>query len=134
MAEAWTAVPEWIAKAEGDWEALEILLTRNTPGLRDAVVFHAQQCVEKLLKARLIQLGQMVDKTHDLAALSRQLEVVDDQWNWDVEDLADLSSGAVLARYPGFETSAEEQADLVELASRLRQALRMLLGSEQQGK
>jgi HEPN domain-containing protein len=134
MAEAWTAVPEWIAKAEGDWEALEILLTRNTPGLRDSVVFHAQQCVEKLLKARLIQLGQMVDKTHDLAALSRQLEAVDDQWNWDVEDLADLSSGAVLARYPGFETSAEEQADLVELASRLRQALRMLLGSEQQGK
>ena len=46
------------------------------------MVFHAQQCVEKLLKARLIQLGQMVDKTHDLAALSRQLEVVDDQWNW----------------------------------------------------
>jgi HEPN domain-containing protein len=134
MAEPWTAVPEWIAKAEGDWEALEILSTRNTPGLRDAVVFHAQQCVEKLLKARLIQLGQMLDKTHDLAALSRQLEVVDDQWNWDVEDLADLSSGAVLARYLGFETSAEEQADLVELASRLRQALRMLLGSEQQGK
>jgi HEPN domain-containing protein len=134
MAEPWTAVPEWIAKAEGDWEALEILSTRNTPGLRDAVVFHAQQCVEKLLKARLIQLGQMVDKTHDLAALSRQLEAVDDQWNWDVEDLADLSSGAVLARYPGFETSAEEQADLVELASGLRHALRMLLGSEQQGK
>jgi HEPN domain-containing protein len=120
MAEAWTAVPEWIAKAEGDWEALEILSTRNTPGL--------------LLSAHLIQLGQMVDKTHDLAALSRQLEAVDDQWNWDVEDLADLSSGAVLARYPGFETSAEEQADLVELASGLRHALRMLLGSEQQGK
>lgn len=73
MAEPWSAVPEWIAKAEGDWEALEILLTRNTPGLRDAVVFHAQQCVEKLLKARLIQLGQAVDKIHDLATLSRQL-------------------------------------------------------------
>lgn len=78
MAEAWTAVPEWIAKAEGDWEALEILLTRNTPGLRDAVVFHAQQCVEKLLKARLIQLGQAVDKIHDLPTLSRQLEAVTD--------------------------------------------------------
>ena len=34
MVEPWSAVPEWIAKAEGDWEALEILLTRNTPGLR----------------------------------------------------------------------------------------------------
>jgi HEPN domain-containing protein len=133
MVEPWSAVPEWIAKAEGDWEALEILLSRNTPGLRDAVVFHAQQCVEKLLKARLIQLGQPVDKIHDLAALSRQLEAVDDQWSWDNEDLADLSSGAVLARYPGYETSAEEQAELVEVASTVRQALRSLLGAHQQG-
>jgi HEPN domain-containing protein len=134
MAEPWSAVPEWIAKAEGDWEALEILLTRNTPGLRDAVVFHAQQCVEKLLKARLIQLGQAVDKIHDLATLSRQLEAVDDLWSWDGEELADLSSGAVLARYPGFETSAEEQAELVELASNLRQALKILLCRDQQDK
>lgn len=133
MDEGWSAVPEWIAKADGDWEVLEILLTRNSPGLRDAVVFHAQQCVEKLLKARLIQLGQPVDKIHDLAALSRQLEAVDDQWSWDGEDLADLSSGAVLARYPGFETSAEEQEELVQIASRLRQALTILLGSVQQG-
>jgi HEPN domain-containing protein len=130
MAEPWSAVPEWMAKAEGDWEVLEILLTRNSPGLRDAVVFHAQQCVEKLLKARLIQLGQTVDKIHDLAALSRQLEAVDRQWSWDAEELADLSSGAVLARYPGFETSAEEQDDLVQIASRVRQALMSLLGSD----
>jgi HEPN domain-containing protein len=129
MVEPWSAVPEWIAKAEGDWEALDILLSRNTPGLRDAVVFHAQQCVEKLLKARLIQLGQPVDKIHDLAALSRQLEAVDDQWSWDNEELSDLSAGAVLARYPGFETSAEEQAELVEVASNVRQTLRILLGS-----
>jgi HEPN domain-containing protein len=83
-------------------------------------------------QARLIQLGQPVDKIHDLAALSRQLEAVDGQWSWDSEELADLSSGAVLARYPGFETSAEEQAELVELASHLRRALRILLGSEEE--
>jgi hypothetical protein len=59
---------------------------------------------------------------------------VDDQWSWDDKDLADLSSGAVLARYPGFETSAEEQAELVELASNLRQDLRTLLESDQQDK
>jgi len=129
MAEPWSAAPEWMVKAEGDWEALDILLSRNSPRLRDSVVFHAQQCVEKLLKARLIQLGQPVDKIHDLAALSRQLEAVDGQWSWDAEDLADLSSGAVLARYPGFETSAEEQAELVQIASGLREALRILLGS-----
>lgn len=66
------------------------------------------------------------------AAPSRQLEAVDGQWSWDGEELADLSSGAVLARYPGFETSAEEQADLVQIASKLRQALRILLGPDQQ--
>ena len=131
MVEPWSAVPEWIAKAEGDWEALEILLAKNSPGLRDAVVFHAQQSVEKLLKARLIQLGQTVDKIHDLAALSRQLEAADDQWRWDGDDLADLSAGAVLARYPGFETSAEEQTELVELASKVRNALKILLCSAQ---
>jgi len=43
-----------------------------------------------------------------------------------------MANGAVLARYPGFETSAEEQAELVELASNLRQALRILLGSGKQ--
>jgi len=129
MVEPWSAVPEWMIKAEGDWEALEILQTRNSPGLRDAVVFHAQQCVEKLLKARLIQLGQPVDKIHDLAALSRQLEAVDGQWSWDAEDLSDLSSGAVLARYPGFETSAEEQVELVQIARGLREALKILLSS-----
>lgn len=129
MAEPWSAVPEWMAKAEGDWEALDILLSRNSPRLRDSVVFHAHQCVEKLLKARLIQLGQPVDKIHDLAALSRQLEAVDGQWSWDAEDLSDLSSGAVLARYPSFETSAEEQDELVHIASGLREALRILLGS-----
>jgi HEPN domain-containing protein len=127
MDEPWSAVPEWIAKAEGDWEALEILLTRNSPGLRDAVVFHAQQCVEKLLKARLIQLGQMVDKIHDLAALSRQLEGADKRWRWDGDELSELTAGAVLARYPGFETSAEEQTELVQKARTLREALMKLL-------
>ena len=39
MAEPWWAVPEWMAKAEGDWEALEILLSRNSPRLRDSVCF-----------------------------------------------------------------------------------------------
>lgn len=30
MVEQWSAVPEWIAKVDSDWEALEILLTRNS--------------------------------------------------------------------------------------------------------
>ena len=92
------------------------------------MVFHAQQCIEKLLKARLIQLGQEIQKIHDLVALSIQLQTIDSQWSWNQESLADLSSGAVLARYPGFETSAEEAAELVALAAELRLALLNSLG------
>ncbi|MEB3172822.1 MAG: HEPN domain-containing protein [Cyanobacteriota bacterium] len=112
-----------MAKAHGDWEAMELLLAQDSPGLRDAVVFHAQQCIEKLLKARLIQLGVVVDKIHDLAVLSRQLKTADIHWQWDDDELADLTAGAVLARYSGFETSAEEQTELVEIARGLRKAL-----------
>jgi len=84
--------------------------------LNDAVVFHAQQCVEKLLKARLIQLDQPIQKVHDLVAISRHLASVDADWHWDEEDLSDLSTGAVLARYPGFETTADVAAQLISLS------------------
>ena len=60
MAEAWSAVPEWIRKAEADWIAAATLHSLNKEELHDAVVFHVQQCVEKLLKARLIQLDQLI--------------------------------------------------------------------------
>ena len=127
MAKAWSAVPEWIRKAEADWLAASTLHSQKNEELHDAVVFHAQQCVEKLLKARLIQLDQPIQKVHDLVAVSRQLASVDSDWEWDEEDLSDLSSGAVMARYPGFETTAEDAAELIDLAGRVRAALLPLL-------
>jgi HEPN domain-containing protein len=44
---------EWIDKAEGDFAtARREIRVRQAPNY-DAVCFHAQQCVEKYLKARL---------------------------------------------------------------------------------
>ena len=73
MAELWSAVPEWMGKGTAGWEPVEILngTTRDTQ--RDTIVDYAQQCAEKLMKARLIQLGQRVRKTHDLTELSNLL-------------------------------------------------------------
>ena len=64
---------------------------------------------------------------HDLVAVSRQLASVDSDWKWNEEDLSDLSSGAVMARYPGFKTTAEDAAELIDLAGRTRAALLPLL-------
>jgi HEPN domain-containing protein len=106
MADDWSAAPEWIHQAEADWIAAQTLQAQSETALHDAVVFHAQQCLEKLLKARLIQLQQPIQKVHDLVAISRQLAGVDPDWQWDEDDLTDLSTGAVLARYPRFRYDA----------------------------
>ena len=57
------------------------------------------------------QRGTSCQKVHDLVAVSRQLASVDSDWKWDEGDLSDLSSGAVMARYPGFEPTAEDAAE-----------------------
>ena len=44
---------EWVEKAEGDFATLQReMRARRLPNY-DAACFHAQQCVEKYLKARL---------------------------------------------------------------------------------
>ena len=123
MAESNPIVSEWIEKAEADWEWVGLAELSGNSKLRDGVVYHAQQCIEKLLKARLLQLGQSVRKIHDLSSPSRQLQVCDSSWQWDAEELDGLTDAGVLSRYPGFDTTQEEVVQLVDIASRLRAAL-----------
>jgi HEPN domain-containing protein len=62
-------VREWIDKAEGDY----LTATREAqadPPNYDAVCFHAQQCVEKLMKAAVIAKGEIPPRMHDLTVLS----------------------------------------------------------------
>ncbi len=44
---------EWVAKAEGDLRAAAQILKIEKDCPTETVVFHAQQCVEKYLKAVL---------------------------------------------------------------------------------
>jgi len=45
-------VAEWVRKAENDIRNAEYTLTMGEDCPYDTVCFHAQQCVEKYLKAR----------------------------------------------------------------------------------
>ena len=66
MAERNPVVDEWISKAEGDYfSALREHRARKHVN-RDSACFHAQQSVEKYLKAVLVDLGIAFAKTHDL--------------------------------------------------------------------
>lgn len=63
---------EWVAKAEGDFRTASRERAATIAPNHDAVCFHAQQCVEKYLNARLIEAGLAFQKTHDLVALLGQ--------------------------------------------------------------
>ena len=68
---------EWVGKAEEDFAvALSLARPRKKP-LWAPLCFHAQQCVEKYLKARLNEASILFHKTHDLEQLLNQALVVE---------------------------------------------------------
>jgi len=122
-------VEEWIAKAEGDYATASRELQAAVSPNFDAVCFHAQQCVEKLMKALLIHLAVVPPKTHDLLSLDRVLAPACKDWSWPSEELRLLSQAAISFRYPGESAIKEEAVQSHEIASRIRFKLRSLLGA-----
>lgn len=92
---------EWIGKAEGDFaSAGRELRARKQPNY-DAACFHAQQCAEKYLKARLTEAGVAFPRTHSLTALLHLLAPLGTGWAMLKPDAAQLTAYAVEFRYPG---------------------------------
>ena len=92
---------EWTAKAEGDFHScLRESRARKHPNY-DSACFHAQQSVEKYLKARLQEAGLPVPKTHNLEELLRRLLPIEPQWASRKPTLVQLGNYAVMFRYPG---------------------------------
>ena len=60
---------EWIEKAEGDLRTARREFSVSDEPNYDAACFHAQQCAEKYLKARMIEVGVTFPRIHDLEAL-----------------------------------------------------------------
>ena len=119
---------EWVAKAEADFAVMEReSRVRKNPSY-DAVCFHAQQCAEKYLKARLVEAGMAFAKIHDLIALLEQVSQVEPAWALFRPDLSLLSDFAVEVRYPGEPVQKETVREAVRSCRRFRAAARMALG------
>ena len=121
-------IKEWIVKAEGDFATASREFSVSKDPNYDAVCFHSQQCVEKYLKALLMDKEQKPSRIHDLAELSRVLTSVYPEWNWPIEDFHLLSRAAVIFRYPGEIADIEEAGAAYEICKRLRSELRKNLG------
>jgi HEPN domain-containing protein len=118
---------EWVAKAEGDFATAGRELSVTTNPNYDAICFHAQQCIEKYLKARLQEAGIQFSKTHDLAALLDLILSIEPNWAAMRADLQALTAFAVAYRYPGDSADESEAQEAMVKCRDVRQIIRTAL-------
>ncbi|MFM7291714.1 MAG: HEPN domain-containing protein [Planctomycetia bacterium] len=119
---------EWVDKAETDFAVMEREARVRKNPAPDVVCFHAQQCVEKYLKARLCHAGEEAGRLHDLVALLERVLELEPLWEAFRVDLAYLSDFAVAYRYPGESSTREQARDAVKRCRRFRLVVRQALG------
>ena len=121
-------VREWIAKAENDLKTATHTLKLGARCPTDTVCFHAQQCIEKYLKALLVFKKIDFPKTHDLSELIVLLPSGIDTGLTLLEQ-RELSGYATAARYPGdYEPiSLSEARKAVNMARKVRKEIRKYL-------
>jgi len=117
----------WAILAEEDYQLARLSL-RQRRRLTYGACFHAQQCVEKYLKALLTQTQTPFPKTHDLISLFRACEQAGVVLIVDEDGLAEMSFYAVRVRYPGEYPSSNDAHDAIKTAQAVRKYARQLLG------
>jgi HEPN domain-containing protein len=119
---------DWIKKAEGDLATAEREPAAEESPNYDGACFHAQQCAEKYLKARLIEAKISFPKTYDLEAILNLTLPLEQDWEQLRADLNSLSSNAVETRYPSYFADRKDAEWAVEMARKVRKLVRRSLG------
>lgn len=117
----------WISYAEEDLAIAQYTL--KMPGSRPhrIIAFHAQQCVEKYLKAYLVYNDIDFPYTHNIKKL---LDYCGSHvWIEEIKRAEELTPYAVTARYPGVDeiVTEDEAIQAVKLASIVRKTIRKVL-------
>jgi HEPN domain-containing protein len=119
---------EWIEKAEGDFtSAQREYRARKNPNY-DSACFHAQQCIEKYLKARLQESDVSFGKTHDLSILLDYVLPLEPFWEPFRPRLRILSAFAIEYRYPGQSADREIAFEAVKICKDIRKSIRNSMG------
>jgi HEPN domain-containing protein len=111
----WNSPEEWLRYARGD---LDLAIKGKLPGIMlEPLCFHAQQAVEKALKAVLVFSGQQTPRIHSIERLIDNLPA-DVKRGSDFIVPAILTAFATGARYPWPEepVSEVEYEEAVRLA------------------
>ena len=121
----------WIEKAEHDIINAKHTLTLHENCPYDTICFHAQQCVEKSIKALLVFIETDFKRIHDLTELLFLLpEEIQKKIN--TMELSILNDYAVEIRYPGIEEplTREEAIEAVEIAEKIFNLIKININSK----
>lgn len=119
---------DWVKKAENDLKNAAFTLEMRDDCPTDTVCFHAQQCIEKYLKAFLVYKSIDFPKTHDIKELIALLPASFHP-TLTPEEQRRLTDYATVTRYPGdYEPIPLREAQrAVRIARRVRIHIRKLL-------
>lgn len=110
---------EWIKKAEGDYLVAKREF-KATPPVYEAVCFHAQQCIEKYMKAVLQENNIEFERTHDLGSLLERCQNFVPELNKFEVELLEITSFAVEVRYPGMKVTRTEGKKSISIMNKVR--------------
>ncbi|MDD5135633.1 MAG: HEPN domain-containing protein [Phycisphaerae bacterium] len=119
---------EWVIKAENDLKNAAHTVKLGAKCPTDTVCFHAQQCVEKYLKAFLVILQVEFPRTHDIEVLVSLLPK-SIKFPLTVEQRRLLTEYATITRYPGgYEPiSLFEAKNAVKIARQAKKYMQKLM-------
>ena len=114
-------VKKWIIKAERDSKTAEKLMGVDEI-ITDTACFHAQQAIEKYLKAFLIYHQIPFGRTHDLIFLVQKCKDIDSDFEkFNTPKIDRLTDYAVEVRYPNefYIPSVEEARESHQIANEI---------------
>ncbi len=118
---------EWVDYAEEDYAMAAMAVRTRRKLAAHSVGFHCQQCVEKYLKARLIEAGITTPKTHDLQVLLNLVLAVQPLWASFGQSVGLLTAHAVRFRYPGHFTTRADARSALKTCRVIRAEVRLSL-------
>ena len=117
---------EWAQKAERDYAAITLHQQVASPDF-DLICFHAQQCIEKYLKAWIQETNITFPKSHDLMELLVLILPSKPSWQIWQKDFEIISPYAVEFRYPGKSATVENAEHVVQTCNIVRHEVRKSL-------
>lgn len=120
-------IKQWLFRANEDIAVIDNLASEHIEYYTSSICFHAQQAVEKFLKAFLIYHGHDFPRTHDLDFLLAECQNINNTFS--EIDLKSLSDFGVSVRYPDdfYIPDPDETKDYIVIAKEVKETVERLI-------